>query len=372
MLILVTVAVAILGGLIARKCHIPNPYMLGSLISVTILNVTTPYAYYPADWKIFAQILTGTFIGTGISLHELKQMKVLLKPIFISILSMLVCMFFSGYVLNHFFHLPWATALLASVPGGMTDITLMSADFGADISTVALFQTLRLLTVITVLPQVVRFAIKGQVSTPVTSPTELQTLEEPATPTALVQDSGTELTETFEAADKKKMPVPVQVVITLCVGAAGGILGKIAGIPAGPLSISMLTTVIFSIATKKAYLPVPFKRLAQVLSGALIGAGMTRAFLRQVPSLFLPIIFVMVLYMLVNWLVARIIARNTDMDMATAMFATAPGGAGDMALIASELAPDANHGQIVLIHITRLTAVVSIVPLVIGLILNYL
>jgi uncharacterized membrane protein AbrB (regulator of aidB expression) len=64
--LLLTLTVAAGGSVLATRLKIPAGAILGSLVSVAVLQVTTGYAAVPATTKLFTQILAGLFIGKNI------------------------------------------------------------------------------------------------------------------------------------------------------------------------------------------------------------------------------------------------------------------------------------------------------------------
>ncbi|AEC02944.1 AbrB family transcriptional regulator [Parasphaerochaeta coccoides] len=367
----VTIAVAFLGGFVGKKIRMPNPWMFGSLLAVSIFGLSTGKAAYPSDWKIIAQVIAGAYIGKNITRREVSRAGKIAVPALVSVVLMLVCMTISGFILHKFFGLSLTTALLSSVPGGVADITLMSSDFHADISVVALFQTSRLICVLTLLPQIARFRLRrvpatlksaGEVMPAANASAAIPAVSAEGMNRASCPTDGTANSSAGSRAGGHG-GTGIDIMLTLLAAVAGGVLGKMSGIPAGALSFAMLFTAAYGIITRHARVPEFAKRIAQGLSGALIGSGVTWDFIRGVPSLVVPLVIVLAVYFACNWLVSSVIPRISGMDMETALFATAPGGASDIALIVSDIAPGADQGQVVLMHMIRLVAVVALVPL---------
>lgn len=345
--IIVTILIGFAGGLLAKRLKLPAAFMIGALVAVAVYNLISDQAYLPGTVKTYTQIVTGTFIACGISKPELLGMKQIIKPIILSIGSMLLMVIVCGFLMHYIFKVELATAFLASIPGGIADVTLMSYDFNADVATVALFQTSRLCTMLILLPQLIKRIIGNK-----TMNTEIQ---------------ATAIIDVEEPSFKEKV---LRSALSLFVGACGGFIGTWLSFPAGALSFSMLATVVFNILSGKAYLPIQVRQLAQVFSGTLVGVGVTMTTLSQIPDLLIPVLFLLLVLILNNFFVSKLIARKTEMTMETAMFATAPAGAAEMVLIAGEMDLPVNKTQIVLMHIVRLISVVTIFPLVVKLILG--
>ena len=117
-------------------------------------------------------------------------------------------------------------------------------------------------------------------------------------------------------------------------------------------------------------MPIFSRRFAQVLSGILIGSTIDNQIIFNLSKFILPTLIVLVLYFIYNIIISFIINKFTKMDLATAMFGCAPGGAGDMVLISTEMNLDVNHPQIILMHVSRLIVVLSLFPFIISLLLK--
>lgn len=341
--LIITVSVAFVGALIAKKMRIPASYMTGSLIAVALYSVFTAKADMPMVIKPFIQIITGSYIGSGIRKSDIMGMKKIAKPIVISLLSMLIVMLFSSLILSKLFSFEMPTALLSAVPGGISDITLLSYEFGADVSIVALMQTTRLFVVLAFFPILIG-KICGERSIN---------------------------KESYSSNTAKKKSFK-NLLATLSIGLISGLFGYYMKVPAGALSFSLVATALYGVKMDCAYIPISMRRAVQLLSGALIGSGITMASIRNIPSLFIPILCIVTIYFGSNYIVSRVISSKTDIDRPTAMFATAPAGASDMVLIAMEMNLGINNTTVVLMQIARLVMVVTLIPAIIKWILIYL
>lgn len=339
--VVITVLVGYVSSKLAEYLKFPAPYLIGSLLGVAIFNIISQHAFMPFWVKPLAQMVAGTYIGMGIRRENLLAMRMIIKPILYALISVVFIMLFSSGVLYFVFDFDLPTALLSSVPGGISDITLLSYEFNADIAVVALIQTMRLCIVLAVFPLLIERIFSPQENVK----------------TALVQP----LKEVYEWN---------YVLITILIGGFGGAVGYLLKIPAGSLSLSMIFTAIYSCISSKAQLPVSLRRAAQLLSGALIGTSITITSMMGIPAMFPAMLFVMVLYFASNYFIARFISKRSELNHATAMFATAPAGASDMVLIALELNLEVDKSSIILIQIARLTLVVTLIPGLIQLILS--
>ena len=153
---------------------------------------------------------------------------------------------------------------------------------------------------------------------------------------------------------------------TLAVAGLCGTLGKRLGIPAGALVFSMLGVGALKLRFGKGYLPLRAKRLAQVLSGAYIGCGITRADLLELRYLILPAAILLAGYFLNSLLTGMLLHRLFGFSRKVAMLAATPAGATDMALISADLGVDSK--ELIELQIIRMVVVVSAFPQVIFLV----
>ncbi len=161
MFFIITLLVGLIGAVIALKLKVPAGAMIGSLFAVAIFNILTSNADLPQSYKIIAQISTGTFIGAKITANDVKGLKNIFLPSLIMVILMGIVNFLMGYFIYKFTPLDMVTALFATAPGGLTDMTIISYDFGADSSKVALLQMVRLISVVSRIPALMKIIVKN-------------------------------------------------------------------------------------------------------------------------------------------------------------------------------------------------------------------
>lgn len=157
----ITILVGMLGAGIGLKLKVPAGAMIGSLFSVAVFNILTDSAYLPESYKIITQISTGTFIGAKITFDDIKGLKKVFFPAFLMVVLMGVFNIFMGMLIHYLTSIDIVTALFATAPGGIADMTIISYDFGADSSKVAVLQLIRLISVVTIIPVIIKFLTKN-------------------------------------------------------------------------------------------------------------------------------------------------------------------------------------------------------------------
>lgn len=337
-----------IGGIVGYffyKIKVPGGMMVGSIIGVSALNILTGHAIMPLNAKVMAQIIAGAFIGVTVEKKDLLRLRKIWAPATTLLVGMLVLNIVSGYLIYLFSPLDLVTSLMSAVPGGMSDISIISADMGADASKVAIMQFVRLLAGIGIFPSMIGLVSKknSQDSIPVTI--------------------------NLEESSRKQYDKTV-FFKTIMIALIFGLIGKSTRIPAGALLFSLLSVIVLKLTTQKAWLPKWIKRFAQVLSGAYIGSTIIYADILEIRYLAIPAIILLLGYFIACFLIGWIIHKKFGMSLKESMLAATPAGASDMALIASDLGIQST--DVIVLQIVRMLAVVMIFPQVINLIvLNF-
>jgi len=149
-------------------------------------------------------------------------------------------------------------------------------------------------------------------------------------------------------------------IATLAAAAFGGITAYKLKIPAGGMIGAMAAVIILNISTGRAFFYEELKPVIQILSGAMIGSGIGRKDVAELRKIVLPTIFLVFCMILLNLSFSAAIVALTRLDIATALFATAPGGVADMALIATDLG--ANSGYVAILQLFRLLIIFTFMP----------
>lgn len=347
---LLTLLVAVAGGLLFRRLHMPAPYMVGAMVAVAVFSVTTGLAYFPKISKMFVQSIAGAYIGSGIRRENLGQMKEVVGPALLIMPCMLLVNLALGLIIHYGFGLDLTTALFASVPGGISDISLISIDMGANAAQVALLQLSRLVLVMLLFPSMLRWiSLKFD-------------------PKALAEDKAP-ATRTGETAPKPRQGGK-RLALTLAVGCAAGCVGYLSGLPAATMTFSMIAVLALNVTTGRAYMPLKVRRFTQFCSGALIGSTVTLADVLGFGQVLLPAVILIFGYVFMNLGIGVLIHKVTGLDLTTALFATTPAGASDMALISEDLGADTT--KVSVLHIVRIITVVALFPPVISLVIGWL
>ncbi len=341
--IALTALVAIAGAFVAKKLKLPIPFMLGSMVGVAAYNIFFGQAYMPSGMKVITQSVSGAYIGLSLSRKDLKSMKELIAPTVVLVGCFLIFTAVMGFLFYKVFHLDAATSFLVAIPGGVTEISLMAPEVGADPAIVSFLQTFRLFSVYLFFPSIITFMSKR--------------VEVEETEALNIKDD-----EIRDSIIDRLVPDNdiAQQLMTALIGLIGGYLGKLSGLPAGTLSFAMILVILVHLNSKKLHMERKYKQYVQVLAGSLIGLSITMDTIRNLKNIILPTITLIVGYIVANFIISYLMAKTRKIDRISAMFASSPGGASDMALVASEIGGDSP--KIAVLQIIRLVSCYIIFP----------
>lgn len=330
-----TVLIGAAGAWALYRLRVPAGAMAGAIILVGTFQIASGWGYFPREAKTAVQAVAGGFVGQRIGRSDLRELLGIVKPS-IQLFGGIVCLtFLTGLLIHHTAPVDTATALLSSMPGGMTDVALISADVGADPAQSTALQLVRYLVAILILPQV-----------------------------------NARICARFAPAEGKKAPADFSgggkrrdgrhMAVTLAIVALSGALGKASGFPAGAMVFSMFAVAAYNIWSGEAYLPKSMKLAAQCLAGINIGVTVTLGDVLRFRELGLPVLLVTVNCLAVNYVLGLLLYKTNDLDLATSLFASVPAGMSDMALVSLEQGGQAP--KVAVLQLVRYLCVMAFMP----------
>lgn len=352
--LIITLIVGLIGGIIALKFKVPAGAMIGSLFFIAIFNIITGNAYFPQSFKLLTQISAGTFIGSSITYEDVKSLKSVLFPATFLIITMAIFNFLMAYFIHNTTDIDIITALFATTPGGLTDMTIISFDFGADSSKVALLQLVRLISVMIMMPGLIKF-----LSTKINKNNKVEKKDNLKLNVKKKNKHSSSLKENLK-----------NIFFTLLAGTIGGLIGYISKIPSGTITFSIMGTAAYNIFTDKAYMPLKLRQAIQILAGALIGVRMTYVEFIGLKTIYIPVLIVIAGFCIMNIVLGILIYKITDFNVQTSLFSASAGGMSDMTIISAEMGADSS--KVAAIHFFRLITVISLYPILISFIGNWI
>ena len=345
--LLLTVMVASAGSYLFYKLKVPAGALIGAIIFTAALNILTDLGSFPSIMKTVMQAIAGAFIGQRITRRDIGELRKTLAGGAIMFAFMIGYTVAVGFFVHNVTELDLATALVCSMPAGLSDTAIISADLGANATQTTVVHTIRTLYAILLLPQIA-FRVCQKL-----------------TPAA---DNAQEtLSESNRIGYKPpEVRTAKNSLITFLLAEAFGLLGKLSGIPAGAMTFAIFAVAAFNIKTSRAYLPKRVKLIAQCIMGTIVGLGVTMEDVLNMPALIKPILIVLVCTILCNYICGFLIHKICRLDISTSLFGSIPAGVSDMALIATDLGGDAP--KVAVLQLVRYIGLFSIMPSLIKLI----
>jgi membrane AbrB-like protein len=147
--LLLTAGAAVVGAAIATLLHLPAAPLLGAMVGVAVVNLSTTsaFAISPAGrWIVY--VCMGWLLGMSVTPEALKQLRTAFVPIVVTVVAFLVFGLAAAWLLWRFTSIDSLTALLATAPGGIAQMGAFSADAGANVPIVLTVHVLRITSVI--------------------------------------------------------------------------------------------------------------------------------------------------------------------------------------------------------------------------------
>ncbi len=157
-----TLLIGLAGALIGVKLRLPAGALVGSMVAVGVVNVwgKIPIPTPPAGIRFVMQLVLGTILGTKLTADTFLALKDLWRPALFCTVIAISTGVLSGYLISRWLGVERLTALLGTAPGGISDMSLIALDMGAQTSTVMVMHLARLISVIIVVPWVVRLLVQ--------------------------------------------------------------------------------------------------------------------------------------------------------------------------------------------------------------------
>lgn len=154
------------------------------------------------------------------------------------------------------------------------------------------------------------------------------------------------------------------VALLLLAGATGGYLAQLFKLPGGAALGAMVAVAAVNVALgdRPATVPGGLDFAALVLVGVSVGATITREALSGAAQLIAPSLLILGLMSLVGVALALMLQRFFGFDLTTALFAAAPGGMTNMAILAKDAG--GNGFSVALVHLVRVVGIFIFVPVV--------
>lgn len=154
------------GGMLFNLLHIPLPWTLGPLV-ITLIWKTglKKTVYWPKKLRNIGMVVLGYMMGSPFTPTVGNQVLQQLPFMLIMTITMIALCLGTGYLAGRYTGVGLANSLIGSLPGGLSQMSVICEETkGTNASVVTLMQTVRVLTVVFVIPFLALHGIAGQVN----------------------------------------------------------------------------------------------------------------------------------------------------------------------------------------------------------------
>lgn len=165
-------SIGCLGGVIFSLIHLPLPWTLGPLVFIGVARVGLKQdIVWPTIFRDIAMAVLGYAIGRSFTPETGHQLISLLPSLIsVTLISVALCLA-GGIITRRYTGLSLTTSLFGSMPGGLTQMAVLCENMeDVDEAAVTLMQTVRIITVVFLVPFVALHGISNRVdiiSTPI-------------------------------------------------------------------------------------------------------------------------------------------------------------------------------------------------------------
>ncbi len=146
--------VATTGGLVFNLLHLPLPWTLGPLVMAIVWKTMLKKpAYWPKKLRNMGMVVLGFMMGSPFTPTVAEQI-IQQLPIMLATTSILIFLCLAtGYLAERYTGVGLANSLIGSLPGGLSQMAVICEETkGTSVSVVTLMQTVRVITVVFVVP----------------------------------------------------------------------------------------------------------------------------------------------------------------------------------------------------------------------------
>jgi len=284
--------------------RLPAAMLLGPMLAAIAVEAGGGGIRLPRSLLYVSQAVIGCMIARALT-PEILRIFAHRWPILLGvILAVVAAASVIGAVMSRWRVLPGTTAVWGMAPGAASAMVFMAGEFGADTRLVAFMQYLRVVLVATFATLVARLWVG-----PHAPATQLNW---------------------FPALDTLAFAQ------TLAIAFFGGLIGRVARVPAGVFLIPMiLGALLHSSGLVRLELPPWLLAVSYAFVGWSIGLGFSRDILAHAVRALPQTLAAIVLLMAFAGLLAAVLVEVFGIDPLTAYLATSPGGADSVAIIAA-------------------------------------
>ena len=152
---IITYIISFVSGYIGSLSNIPAGTIIFSLISVCVVNNFIYQLDADKNVRTFAQVFSGSLVGSTITLSMVLQLEYLFLPIIVLMCGYLIVNYLFSLLSDKLKLLDFKTALFCACPTGVSDMVLLSGDLGANMKETGTIHIARLLYSVAIMPSLI-------------------------------------------------------------------------------------------------------------------------------------------------------------------------------------------------------------------------
>lgn len=334
---------------ILKKIKIPNPSLMGGIISGAILSIN---GYQPMSWLNFSFVISnsiiGIIIGKQINRDIFHKLRSILFVIIVFSSGMLLLSTMAGYLVYLSSNIPLASALIASATGGTVEMIslALSMSLDEDIAAIVFFQMARVIFFLSIMPLISILSNKNTTINQINNKNK--------TNVAFVSTSKFNKKDYFYVFSFSFIIAYIFAKFDLYFGI---------------LLASMFISGIYVVYSNKSFKTSLFlSNIVQIFIGINIGQKITKDMIIMLPSLFLPTVLMIVVMLILTLFMAYILYKHKKWDISTCLLCASPVGLSQIVFFAEEL--NVNVVTASIFHTCRVICILLLYPLIIDFLIN--
>jgi membrane AbrB-like protein len=315
------------GSLIFVHYGLPLPWFLGALTACLVASVAGLPIQRPKPLSIPMRAVLGVAVGSAYTPALLDRLPGMIGSLalLVPFMAIIIALGMAFYERVAGFDRP--TAFYSAVPGGLTDMTAMAEDSGANVRAIILVQATRILVIVFALPLWLQW------------------------------HDGLSVSQAFATRVRVGEIWPFDALVMVAMGWGGWWIASrlgMAGAPiVGPMLVSGLAHAFGYTATK---VPLEVLVVAQISVGVMLGCQFRGLTFKEFSGTMTWGIANAVVLLALTWGIATLVANLTGFDPVSVLLAFAPGGQTELNLLAYVLGLDVAY--VALHHLMRLAIVI--------------
>jgi membrane AbrB-like protein len=303
--VLETLAIGTVGGTLFLWAHLPGGLISGAMIAVGIAAIAGRPLTMPPIMTQTVLVLLGISLGSLVSRQLLQHMGAYPLSIALLALATFCSTFGSSIYLQRVHGWDQTSAFLAGSPGALSQITMLALEKGADVSAIAVVQTMRVIILTAALPLLL--ALTG--------------IAPPSPPTAAIAVAS-----------------PLELAGLIAVAVAVALLLRLIKFPASWMFGAMIaSSVLHGTGLIEGGLPPWVRGIALVGIGALIGSRFARMKPKVLLSHVNAALGSFAVAIIISAIFVAVIALTTPVRFGDIIVAFAPGAMDAMLALALTL-----------------------------------